>query len=321
MQYTMLGRTGLVVSRLALGTMTFGATYGAIAKVDQAGANALVARALEAGVTFFDTADQYSGGQAEDMLGRALGTRRADVVVATKVGLRMDSTLLHAGLSAGHVIASAEASLRRLGTDYIDLYQIHLADPLTPFEETARALDDLVRRGLVRYVGFCNLPAWQAALALGLQREHHYAPFVSAQMYYSLLGRDIEHEIMPLARQTGLALLAWSPLAGGILSGKYARVGGGSAGDRRTALDFPPIDRARGEAVVELLCTIAADHGASPAQVALAWLLAQPVLTSVIVGASTAEQLSDNLAAGTLTLTRARCTNRAGSTASAGLWH
>ncbi|MGI8690476.1 MAG: aldo/keto reductase [Thermomicrobiales bacterium] len=298
MKYTTLGRTGLIVSRLAFGTMTFGAAYGAIAKVDQESATALVARALDAGVTFFDTADQYSGGQAEELLGKALGPRRGAVVVATKVGLRMDDTPTSAGLSAHHIIASAEASLRRLDTDYIDLYQLHLPDPLTSFDETARALDDLVRRGLVRYVGFCNFAAWQAATMLGLQRAHGYAPFVSAQMYYSLLGRDIEHDMAPLARHAGLAILPWSPLAGGFLSGKYVRdtAGGGSEG-RRAELDFPPVDRDLGYDVVDTLRAIATAHGTTPARVALAWMLARPGITSVIIGASKATQLDDNLGA------------------------
>ncbi len=298
MKYTTLGRTGLIVSRLAFGTMTFGAAYGAIAKVDQEGATDLVARALDAGVTFFDTADQYSGGQAEGLLGKALGPRRSDVVVATKVGLRMDDTLTNAGLSARHIIASAEASLRRLGTDYIDLYQIHFPDPLTPLEETARALDGLVRRGLVRYVGFCNLAAWQAAMMLGLQQECGYAPFVSAQMYYSLLGRDIEHDTVPLAQHAGLALLPWSPLAGGFLSGKYTReTAEDTLEGRRAELDFPPIDRNLGYVVVDTLRAIATAHDATPARVALAWTLAQPGITSVLIGASKKNQLDDNLGA------------------------
>src|SRR4051794_31653650 len=182
MQYRLLGRTGMIVSRCALGTMTFGSGFAPVQKVDQATADAIVARALDAGVNFFDTANQYSGGQSEEILGRALGARRQDVVLASKVGLRLnDHNLLDAGLSARHILASVEASLRRLGTDYLDLLQIHMGDPRTPWEETLRALDDLVRRGLVRYTGFCNLPAWEAALALGIQRAHDYAPFVSAQ--------------------------------------------------------------------------------------------------------------------------------------------
>lgn len=297
MRYARLGSSGLVVSRLALGTMTFGSKYGAIAKVDQNAANGMVDRALDAGINLFDTADQYSGGQSEEMLGKALGPRRPDVAVATKVGLRMGESLLDAGLSARHVIASAEASLRRLGTDYVDLLQLHLPDPHTPLEETLGALDNLVRRGLVRYVGFCNFPAWQAAVALGIQREKGYAPFVSAQMYYSLLGRDVEHEVAPLARHAGLGVMPWSPLADGFLSGKYTREGAGHEGDRRASMDFPPVDAALGYDVVERLGEIAGARGATIAQVALAWALSKPFVSSVIVGASRAGQLEDNLGA------------------------
>lgn len=297
MKYARLGNTGLVVSRLALGTMTFGSRYGSIAKVGQDAANEMVTRALDAGVNLFDTADQYSGGQSEEVLGKALGRRRGEIVVATKVGLRMGENLLDAGLSARHIVASVEASLRRLGTDYVDLLQLHIPDPHTRFEETLQALDDLVRRGLVRYVGFCNFPAWQAAIALGIQRERGYAPFVSAQMYYSLLGRDIEHEVVPLARHADLGILLWSPLAGGFLSGKYTREKAGQEGDRRATMDFPPINEELGYDVVERLGEVAQSHGATVAQTALAWTLSKPFVTSVIVGASRLDQLEDNLGA------------------------
>ena len=303
MKYARLGNSGLVVSRIALGTMTFGSRYGTIAKVDQAGANDIVALALDAGVNLFDTADQYSGGQSEEILGKALGRRRGEVAVATKVGLRMSENLLDAGLSARHVVASAEASLRRLGTDYVDLLQFHIPDPHTPLEETLLALDDLVRRGLVRYVGFCNFPAWQAALALGIQRERGYAPFVSAQMYYSLLGRDLEHEVVPLARYAGLGILHWSPLAGGFLSGKYTREKAGQGGYRRANLDFPSIDGKLGYDIVERLGEAARSHGATVAQTALAWTLSKSFVSSVTVEASSAGQLEDNLGAVDLDLT------------------
>lgn len=297
MHYTTLGKTGLIVSRLALGTMTFGSTYGSIAKVNQAQAKELVAQALDQGVNLFDTANQYSGGQAEELLGKALGARRKSVVLATKVGLRMSETLLDAGLSARHILASVEASLKRLGTDYIDVLQLHLPDPQTPLEETVRTLDNLVRRGLVRYVGVCNFPAWQAATLLGLQQAAHLAPCVSLQLYYSLLNRDIEHEIVPFAQHAGLAILPWSPLAGGFLSGKYRRGDPSASQDRRATLDFPPIDLDLGYTVVEKLQEIASLHDWTPAQVALAWMLSKPFITSVIVGASTSSQLAMNLAA------------------------
>lgn len=304
MKYARLGNTGLIVSRFALGSMTFGSGFAPVQKVDQAGANEIVARALDAGVTFFDSANQYAGGQSEELLGRALGARRPDVVLATKVGLRLtDARLLDAGLSARHILAQAEASLRRLGTDYLDLYQVHISDPHTPFEETARALDDLVRRGLVRYVGFCNVPAWEAALTLGIQQTQGYARYVAAQMYYSLLNRDIEHEIVPLAQYAGLGILVWSPLAGGYLTGKYHQAGTAGVGDRRQGLDFPPVDPALAGRVLAATTEIAAAHGSTPAAVALAWLLARPAVTSVILGASKISQLDDNLAAIDLVLT------------------
>jgi aryl-alcohol dehydrogenase-like predicted oxidoreductase len=303
MKYATLGDTGLIVSRLALGTMTFGTGFAPVQKVEQATARELVARALDRGVNFFDTANQYAGGQAEELLGRALGARRHDVVVSTKVGLRLnDDNVLDAGLSYRHVLASAEASLRRLGTDYIDLLQLHLPDPLTPLEETARALDDLVRRGWVRYIGFCSFPAWQAALFLGLQRERGYPRFVSAQLHYSLLNRDIEHELVPLAREAGLAVLPWSPLSGGFLSGKYGREQTGGEADRRATFHFPPVDLNLGYRVVDRLREIARPLGASVAQVALAWLLTRPFVTSVLIGATRLDQLDDNLAAVNLAL-------------------
>ncbi len=302
MKYARLGNTGLIVSRLTMGTMTFGAGYGSIAKVDQATADGMVARALDAGINFFDTADQYSDGQSEEILGKSLGRRRGEVVLATKVGLRMGANVLDAGLSARHIAAAAEASLWRLGTDYLDLLQLHIPDPHTPLDETLSALDDLVRQGLVRYVGFCNFPAWQAATALGIQSEKGYAPFVSAQMYYSLLGRDIEHEVVPLAKRAGLGIQPWSPLAGGFLSGKYTREKSGEAGDRRAAMNFPPVDVELGYTVVDKLGEISQAHGATVAQTALAWTLSRPFITSVIVGASRASQLDDNLGAIDITL-------------------
>jgi aryl-alcohol dehydrogenase-like predicted oxidoreductase len=303
MQYTTLGRTGLVVSRFAFGAMTFGPDQGGFkAGVDQAGADEMVGAALEAGINLFDTADQYATGRSEEILGRALGKRRADVVLATKVGNRMSPAPTDAGLSYGHVIAACEASLRRLGTDYVDLYQTHVYDPVTPIEETLRALDDLVRRGLVRYAGFSNLPAWQAATALGLQARHGWAPFVSAQAYYSLVGRDIEADLLPLAHAAGLGILVWSPLSGGFLSGKYTREDPTGGGGRLSSFSFPPIDRERGYDVVEVLRRIAADRAVAPAQVALAWLLAKPLVSTVLVGASRMAQLHDNLAAADLRL-------------------
>lgn len=305
MQYARLGNSGLVVSKLAFGAMTFGAGSGAnasIYKLDQQAADALVAQALEAGVNFFNTADGYAGGQSEQMLGKALASRRFDAVIATKVGFRTGEALIRSGLSRRHILASAEGSLRRLGTDYIDVYLVHRLDPFTPLEETLEALDSLVRQGKVRYVGYSNWPAWLAAKAIGLQQKHGWARFVAAEMYYSLIGRDLEHEIVPFAQDAGIGIMVWSPLAGGFLSGKYTRDDPTGGGGRLTGFDFIPFEREQGYTVVDALKAIAADYNAAPAQVALAWLLARPAIASVLVGASKPEQLADNLAAANLQL-------------------
>jgi aryl-alcohol dehydrogenase-like predicted oxidoreductase len=309
MQYTTLGKTGLVVSRLTLGTMTFGTgvTHGFDHPVDQERANTMVSQAIEAGINFLDTANIYGAGLSEEFLGRALGMRRKDVIIATKLGARTSNVLTDAGLSYHHVIAAAEASLKRLGTDYIDLLQLHVPDPVTPFEETARALEHLVQRGLVRYIGFSNFSEWQAATFLAIQHQHNYAPFVSAQMYYSLLGRDIEYGVVPFLQHAGLGLLVWSPLAGGFLSGKYSRENPTGNDGRLASFDYLSIlsiDRETGYTVVDKLCEIAAHHEATPAQVALAWLLAKTYVTSIIIGASKPEQFSDNVAAASLRLSQ-----------------
>lgn len=301
MQYRPLGRTGIQVSELAFGAMTFGTGMGPVARVDQDGADQLVGRALDAGVNLFDTANSYANGDSERMLGRALTGRRDDVLIATKVGFGPKGPN-RSGLAYRTVVESCEASLRRLGTDRIDLFQTHRPDAATPFEETARALDDLVRRGLVRYVGFCNLSGWKAALAVSHQRANDRAEFVSAQMYWSLVGRGIERDLVPCADELGVGILAWSPLAAGYLTAKYVD-GGAEAEGRRQTMSFPPVDPATGPAVLDRLRTVAAAHEASPAQVALAWLLRQPGLTSVIVGASNLDHLDDNLAATWLELT------------------
>lgn len=300
MQYTTLGHTGLVVSRLAFGAMTFGTgelVPGVTNNIDQTVADQMVSRALDAGINLFDTADAYTGGQSEIILGKALSHRRHETVIATKVGFRAGNAITDTGLSYRHIIASAEASLKRLGTDYIDLYQLHIPDPLTPIEETVRALDDLVRRGLVRYVGFSNFPAWKAALMLGIQQVNGYARFVAAQMYYSLLGRDIEHEMVPFVEDTGIGILVWSPLASGFLSGKYTRATPVPEDSRRQNFQFPPVDIEQGYEVVDVLKEIAQNHSASPAQVAIAWILTKPFISSVIIGANKMQHLENNLGA------------------------
>ena len=308
MLYNRLGDTGLIVSRLAFGAMTFGkaeGAYAAIFKVGQELANELVARSLDRGVNFFNTADAYANGDSETMLGRALGARRRDAVIATKVGMRTGEALLCSGLSRRYVLNAAEDSLRRLGTDYIDVYLAHRPDPHTPIEETIDAFDLLVRQGKVRYVGFSNWPAWQAAKAIGLQQARGAEPFRAAEMYYSLVGRDLEHEIVPFAKAAGIGIMVWSPLAGGFLSGKYTREDPTGGGGRLTGFDFIPFDRERGYELVDTLRTMATAKGATPAQLALAWLLHQSQVASVLVGASNVAQLDDNLKAVDVSLSAA----------------
>jgi len=300
MQYVRLGNTGLIVSRLAFGVMTFGAAdpssiFAAVAKTPRQAADAIIARCLDAGINFFDTADMYTDGEAEKMLGAALGSRRKDVVVSTKVGFRSGEALIHAGASYRYLLAATEASLRRLQMDYVDLLSIHKFDPFTPAEETARALENLVQRGLVRYVGYSNWTAWQAAKFVGIQKLHNYAPLVAAQMYYSLVGRDLEHEVVPFCRDAGIGIVVWSPLAGGFLAGRYTREDPGGDKGRLSGSDFLPLDREKGYDLLEKMKGIASRHHATVAQVALAWLLAKPHVTSILLGASKISQLDDNL--------------------------
>jgi aryl-alcohol dehydrogenase-like predicted oxidoreductase len=280
--------------------MTFGGRgelWSKIGQLPQESADSLIGRVLDAGVNFIDTADIYSEGASEKMLGRALGEKRKDVVLATKVFGRMGPGPNDAGLSRGHIFKAVEDSLTRLGTDYIDLYQIHGFDPLTPLEETLRALDDLVRSGKVRYLGCSNLAAWQVAKSLWISDKHDLHRFESLQAYYTLAGRDLERELMPLLLDQQMGLMVWSPLAGGLLTGKYKREGEGPEGGRRVDFDFPPVERERAFAVLDVMKEIAAAQKASTAQIALSWLLQQEVVTTVIVGAKTEEQLAENLAA------------------------
>ncbi len=303
-----LGRTGLLVSEICLGTMTFGGKgfWTAIGQLDQSVADGIVARALDAGVNFIDTADVYSEGLSEEITGRAMvnsGRKRTDIVLATKALGGVGPGPNDRGASRGHIMDAVKASLARLGTDYIDLYQIHGFDPLTPIEETVRALDDLVRQGHVRYVGVSNWAAWQIMKALGIADHRGWARFASLQAYYTIAGRDLERDIAPLLAAEGVGLMVWSPLAGGLLSGKYGRDGSSPDGSRRANFDFPPVDKDRAFDAVDAMRTIAAAKGVSVAQIALAYLLAKPFVTSVIVGAKTIAQLDDNLAATDVTLT------------------
>ncbi|MBO9499149.1 MAG: aldo/keto reductase [Novosphingobium sp.] len=299
MRYNRLGRTGLFVSELCLGTMTFGGEgmFKAIGQVQQGEADALTRAALDAGVNFIDTANVYSQGLSEQITGQALrnlGIPREDVVIATKVLGPMGAGPNARGASRGHVMDQVKASLARLQTDHIDLYQIHGWDEATPIEETLRALDDLVRSGAVRYIGVSNWAAWQIAKALGISERLGLARFDSLQAYYTIVGRDLEREMVPMLQSEGVGLMVWSPLAGGYLSGKYRK---GDAEGRRANFDFPPVDLDRGENVLDAIEPIAAAHGVSVARVALAWLLHQPAVTSVIMGAKRLDQLEDNLAA------------------------
>ena len=302
MKYNLLGNTGLKVSELCLGTMTFGSSGGrfaAINGVDQAGADALTKRSLDAGINFIDTANVYTEGQSEEMTGQALrnlGVNRYDVVLATKVRGKMGDGPNDAGLTRKHIIAQAEASLKRLNTDYIDLYQTHSFDPLTPWEETLRALDDLVRSGKVRYLGASNVAAWQLMKALGVSRHEHLEKYVSLQAYYTIAGRDLERELVPLLLDQKLSLMVWSPLAGGLLSGKYTRENQKSEG-RRSDFDFPPVNKELAFNILDKLRPMAEAKGHTVAALALAWLLHQPVVSTVIIGAKKMNQLEDNLTA------------------------
>ncbi|MBC6980244.1 aldo/keto reductase [Caulobacter sp. 17J80-11] len=310
MRYNRMGRTGLYVSEICLGTMTFGGgqsagMWKAIGQLEQSGVDAVVRRALDAGVNFIDTADVYSFGRSEQLLGQALknlGVRREDVVVATKVFGEMGPGPNDRGASRGHIMDSVEASLRRLQTDHIDLYQIHATDLITPVEETLRALDDLIAQGKVRYVGVSNQQAWRIAKALGVSERRGWARFETIQAYYSIAGRDLERELVPLMQEEQLGLMVWSPLAGGLLSGKFGPGAPNPENARRATFDFPPVDRDRAWACVAAMREIAERHGASVARVALAWALSRPFVTSVIIGVKTVEQLDDNLAAADLTL-------------------
>ena len=310
MEYATLGNTGLLVSKLCFGTMTFGDGRGlfkAISSVDQAGADELVRTAIDGGVNFFDTADNYTEGESEKILGQSLKTlniARKDVVIATKVYSRVGPGRNDIGASRGHVMDGVEASLRRLQTDHIDLYQIHGNDSVTPVEETLRALDMLVQQGKVRYIGCSNWQAWKIAKALGICEFRNLARLDTLQAYYSIAGRDLEREILPLLESERVGLLVWSPLAGGLLSGKYSRTHQKPADSRRTNYDFPIVDKERTWKILDVMAPIAQAHGCGPARLSIAWLLAKPVVTSVIIGANRLDQLRDNLAADELTLTR-----------------
>src|SRR5271156_5221510 len=309
MEYATLGNTGLLVSRLCFGTMTFGDGRGlfkAISTVDQAGANELVKTSIDGGINFFDTADNYTEGESETILGKSLknlNIARKDVVIATKVYSRVGPGRNDIGASRGHIMDGVEASLVRLQTDHIDLYQIHGNDAVTPLEETLHALDTLVRNGKVRYIGCSNWQAWKIAKALGISSAKNLARFDTLQAYYSVAGRELERELVPMMESEKVGLLVWSPLAGGLLSDKFSRTRQKPEDSRRSDFDFPIVDKERAWKILDVMAPMAKAHECSSARVALAWLLAKPVVTSVIIGAKRLDQLKDNIAAVDLKLT------------------
>lgn len=300
MGYRTLGRTGLLVSELCLGTMTFGGDgfWKAIGEQPQDVVDTLVARSIDAGINFIDTANIYSYGQSETMLGKALKNHtRSDLVIATKVRGQMSEETNSVGLSRHHIMNSVEDSLRRLDTDYIDLYQIHGFDPIVPLDETLRALDDLVRQGKVRYIGASNLAAWQLMKALGISDKQGLSRFESIQSYYTIASRDLEREVIPVVEDQNVGIMVWSPLAGGLLTGKFKRDGTSPDGSRRNNFDFPPINKDRAYDVVDVMREVADEHEVTIPQIALAWLLHQPAVSTVIIGAKRMDQLEDNLKA------------------------
>jgi len=311
MKFNTLGPTGLLVSEICLGTMTFASGEGLwkpIAGVEQSLADQLLKTSFEAGVNFVDTADVYTNGESEKSLAKAIantGIARKDLVIATKVFGRTGSGRNDVGASRGHIMNGVEQSLKRQQTDYIDLYQIHAADTVTPVEETLRALDDLVSQGKVRYIGCSNWYAWQLMKALGISEARNLAKMDTLQAYYSIAGRDLEREIVPLLKDQGTGLLVWSPLAGGLLSGKFSRENQKPEDSRRSAFDFPIVDKERTWRILDVLRPIAKTHNTSVATIALAWVLAKPFVTSVIIGAKRADQLKENLAAPDVTLDEA----------------
>ena len=307
MKYRLLGNTGLYVSELCLGTMTFGAKgfWEVMGGLQQIEVDLLVKESFSQGINFFDTANVYSLGESEKLLGQAIkntGLPRDEIVVATKSTGIMNESPNGRGQSRFHIFNEVDASLKRLQLDHIDLYQLHGFDPLTPFEESLSALDDLVKSGKIRYAGLCNMAAWQIMKAIGVSGSHNWNAFVSVQAYYSIAGRDLEREIFPLVKDQKLGLMIWSPLAGGFLSGKFKRDQAPPEGSRRSNFDFPPLNKDKAFNCLDTMEPIAKDHGVSVAQVALAWILSKQEVSSIIIGARRLDQLKDNLASSRLLL-------------------
>jgi aryl-alcohol dehydrogenase-like predicted oxidoreductase len=311
MRYRLLGQTGLYVSELCLGTMTYGGggagIWASIGKLQQDAVNEQVRTAVDAGINFIDTANVYSLGQSETLLGQALKSLalpRDQLIIATKATGAMNETPNGRGQSRHHLFNEVDVSLKRLQLDYIDLYQLHAFDPLTPFEESLSALNDLVRSGRVRYIGLCNMAAWQIMKSLAVSDRHGWARFSSVQAYYTIAGRDLEREIVPLISDQKLGLMVWSPLAGGLLSGKFKSADDkGPADARRATFDFPVVNKERAFQCIEVMRPMAAERQISVAQIALAWLLARPYVSTVIIGAKSMDQLRDNIASTRVQLT------------------
>jgi aryl-alcohol dehydrogenase-like predicted oxidoreductase len=310
MKYRLLGSTGLYVSEFCLGTMTYGSDgfWKIMGSLGQESVNEQVHYAFDQGVNFIDTANVYSFGQSEVLTGQAiktLGLPRDELIIATKAtGIMQENAINGRGQSRYHLMNELEASLKRLKLDHIDLYQLHGVDPLTPLEDSLSTLNDMVRSGKVRYIGLCNMPAWQVMKAIAISKEKGWTSIVSLQAYYTLAGRDLERELVPLLKDQGLGLMVWSPLAGGFLTGKFSPQSEGPSDARRSSFDFPVIDKNRAFRCIDRMRPIAEKYQVSIAQVALAWLLAQPIVLTIIVGARTVEQLKDNLRAETLILTQ-----------------
>lgn len=308
MNYNFLGNTGVLVSEICLGTMTFGGEghWKAMGELQQDSVDAIVKTAVDEGINFIDTANVYSFGQSETLLGQSiknLGLSRDELVIATKVRGRMGEGKNQVGLGRLQIMQQLEGSLKRLQVDHVDLYQIHGFDGVTPLEETMRGLEDVVRSGKVRYIGCSNLAAWQVMKANGIADKYGWSKFISTQNYYSIAGRDLEHEIVPMVEDQQMAILPWSPLAGGFLSGKYTRDNKPADDSRRLSFDFPPVDQEKAYDIIDVMERIGAEHGVSVARIALAWVLAKPGVTSVIIGAKNTDQLLDNIKAAELSLT------------------
>ncbi len=307
MKYRLLGRTGLYVSDICLGTMNLGGQgiWQAMGALGQSEATAQLKSAFEAGVNFYDTANIYAFGESETLFGQAIresGIDREELVIATKVRGRMKDGANNVGLSRKHILAQLDQSLKRLNVEYIDLYQIHGFDPVTPMDETLSALNDAVRAGKVRYLGVSNHTAWQIMKAQGLSERRGWSRFESIQAYYSIAGRELEREIVPMAQDQQMGIMVWSPLAGGYLSGKFDREGKGPDGSRRSSFDFPPVNKDKAQEIIAVMREIAGNHGASVAQIALSWVLHQPGISTIIIGARTQEQLAQNLAVSEMAL-------------------